>query len=139
MRWDTLASPGNLIGGPTDYLAELTSSWDSQRRAISAARLARRTRKSDRYSHAGIRNALGNRLILRLDDQKTSEIAMNERGAERLLGQGHMIAKLQGLNENIYVQVPFLSQADTEAFAAAISEGWHRRGHVAPMRTVAAE
>jgi S-DNA-T family DNA segregation ATPase FtsK/SpoIIIE len=86
-----------------------------------------------------LRNALGNRLILRLDDQKTSEIAMNEKGAERLLGQGHMIAKLQGLNENMYVQVPFLSQTDTEAFAAAIKEGWRNRGHVAPMRTLAAE
>ena len=86
-----------------------------------------------------LRNALGNRLVLRLDDQKTSEIAMNEKGADRLLGEGHMIAKLQGLNENMYVQVPFLSQADTEAFAAAIAEGWHRRGYVAPIRTFAAE
>jgi S-DNA-T family DNA segregation ATPase FtsK/SpoIIIE len=86
-----------------------------------------------------LRNALGNRLILRLDDQKTSEIAMNEKGAERLLGQGHMIAKLQGLNENMYVQVPFLSQADTEDFAAAIREGWCARGYVAPMRSFAAE
>jgi S-DNA-T family DNA segregation ATPase FtsK/SpoIIIE len=86
-----------------------------------------------------LRNAVGNRLILRLDDQKTSEIAMNEKGAERLLGQGHMIAKLQGLNENMYVQVPFLSQSDTEEFAAAIREGWRNRGYVAPMRTFAAE
>jgi DNA segregation ATPase FtsK/SpoIIIE, S-DNA-T family len=86
-----------------------------------------------------LRNALGNRLILRLDDQKTSEIAMNEKGAERLLGQGHMIAKLQGLNENMYVQVPFLSQIDTEAFAATIKEAWRNRGFVAQMRTFAAE
>jgi S-DNA-T family DNA segregation ATPase FtsK/SpoIIIE len=86
-----------------------------------------------------LRNALGNRLILRLDDQKTSEIAMNEKGAERLLGQGHMIAKLLGLNENMYVQVPFLSQSDTEDFAAAIREGWRNRGFLAPMRTFAAE
>lgn len=86
-----------------------------------------------------LRNALGNRLILRLDDQKTSEIAMNEKGAERLLGQGHMIAKLLGLNENMYVQVPFLSQSDTEEFAAAIREGWRNRGYLAPMRTFAAE
>ncbi|WP_027528697.1 FtsK/SpoIIIE domain-containing protein [Bradyrhizobium sp. Ec3.3] len=86
-----------------------------------------------------LRNALGNRLILRLDDQKTSEIAMNEKGAERLLGQGHMIAKLQGLNENMYVQVPFLSQSDTEEFAAAIRDGWRNRGYVAPMRAFAAE
>jgi S-DNA-T family DNA segregation ATPase FtsK/SpoIIIE len=86
-----------------------------------------------------LRNALGNRLILRLDDQKTSEIAMNEKGAERLLGRGHMIAKLQGLSENMYVQVPFLSQEDTEAFAVAIVEGWRRRGFVTPVRTFAAE
>jgi DNA segregation ATPase FtsK/SpoIIIE, S-DNA-T family len=86
-----------------------------------------------------LRNALGNRLILRLDDQKTSEIAMNEKGAERLLGQGHMIAKLLGLNENMYLQVPFLSQSDTEEFASAIREGWRNRGYVAPIRTFAAE
>jgi S-DNA-T family DNA segregation ATPase FtsK/SpoIIIE len=86
-----------------------------------------------------LRNALGNRLILRLDDQKTAEIAMNEKGAERLLGHGHMIAKLQGLNDNVYVQVPFLSQEDTEAFADAIAAGWRRRGFDNRLRTVAAE
>jgi S-DNA-T family DNA segregation ATPase FtsK/SpoIIIE len=39
----------------------------------------------------------------------------------------------------MYVQVPFLSQEDTEAFARAIADGWRRRGFVPPKRTFAAE
>src|SRR5512144_1657332 len=41
-----------------------------------------------------LRANLGNKLVLRLGDQGSSTIAMNEKGAERLLGKGHLIAKL---------------------------------------------
>ena len=55
-----------------------------------------------------LRDNLGNRLILRVESQGTSEIALGgEKGAEKLLGKGHLAAKLGG--EIIYAQVPFLS------------------------------
>lgn len=54
-----------------------------------------------------IRDNLGNRLILRVESQGTSEIALGEKGAEKLLGRGHLAAKLNG--EVIFAQIPFLS------------------------------
>ncbi|WP_319244030.1 FtsK/SpoIIIE domain-containing protein [uncultured Propionivibrio sp.] len=55
-----------------------------------------------------LRSNLGNRLILRVDSEGTSEIALGEKGAERLLGRGHLLAKLEGNREMIYAQVPFV-------------------------------
>jgi S-DNA-T family DNA segregation ATPase FtsK/SpoIIIE len=54
-----------------------------------------------------LRANLGNRLILRVDSEGTSEIALGERGAERLLGKGHLLAKLDGEHGLIFAQVPF--------------------------------
>jgi S-DNA-T family DNA segregation ATPase FtsK/SpoIIIE len=54
-----------------------------------------------------LRANLGNRLILRVDSEGTSEIALGERGAERLLGRGHLLAKLEGQYGLTYAQVPF--------------------------------
>jgi S-DNA-T family DNA segregation ATPase FtsK/SpoIIIE len=51
---------------------------------------------------------LGNRLVLRVDGEGTSEIALGEKGAERLLGKGHLAAKLEGEAEIIFAQVPFV-------------------------------
>lgn len=60
-----------------------------------------------------LRSNLGNRLILRVDSEGTSEIALGgERGAERLLGRGHMAAKLEGHPGLVYCQVPVLSTAE---------------------------
>jgi S-DNA-T family DNA segregation ATPase FtsK/SpoIIIE len=54
-----------------------------------------------------LRANLGNRLILRVDSEGTSEIALGEKGAERLLGRGHLLAKLEGC-ALAYAQVPFV-------------------------------
>lgn len=64
-----------------------------------------------------LRSNLGNRLILRVDSEGTSEIALGEKGAERLLGKGHLLAKLEGERGLIYAQVPFV---DTEFVEALI-------------------
>lgn len=58
-----------------------------------------------------LRANLGNRLILRVDSEGTSEIALGEVGAERLLGHGHLLAKLEGQTDLCYAQVP-LADAD---------------------------
>ncbi|OFV84187.1 MAG: hypothetical protein A2W26_09485 [Acidobacteria bacterium RBG_16_64_8] len=65
-----------------------------------------------------LRANLGNRLILRVDSEGTSEIALGEVGAERLLGRGHLLAKMEGLADLCYAQVPlaepeFVEQAVT--------------------------
>ena len=59
-----------------------------------------------------LRDNLGNRLILRVESIGTSEIALGQKGAETLLGKGHLTAKLPGEPSLIYAQVPFLSDDD---------------------------
>ena len=63
-----------------------------------------------------LRANLGNRLVLRVDGPGTSEIALGEKnlGAEKLLGNGHIIVKLEGETDAIYAQVPFIGTAGVE-------------------------
>lgn len=69
-----------------------------------------------------LRSNLGNRLILRVDSEGTSEIALGgEKGAERLLGRGHMAAKLEGHVGLIYCQVPMLTSEEIAHIVAAAS------------------
>lgn len=70
-----------------------------------------------------LRTNLGNKLILRLGDEGSSKIALNERGAERLLGKGHLIAKL-GTDDKIYLQVPYIGDDEVEELAEAIIATW---------------
>ncbi|MEC0174346.1 FtsK/SpoIIIE domain-containing protein [Paenibacillus favisporus] len=56
-----------------------------------------------------LRDNLGNRLILRVESVGTSEISLGEKGAEKLLGKGHLAARLQGESGLIFGQVPFLT------------------------------
>jgi S-DNA-T family DNA segregation ATPase FtsK/SpoIIIE len=57
-----------------------------------------------------LRSQLGNRLILKVDNAATAEIAMGIKnsGAERLLGRGHMLAKTGDTPEPIFAQVPYI-------------------------------
>lgn len=75
-----------------------------------------------------LRTNLGNRLILRLPDEGSSKIALGEKGADRLLGKGHLIAKLDS-DEKIYAQVPFIDEDDVEELVDAIAATWKRAGH----------
>lgn len=71
-----------------------------------------------------LRTNLGNKLVLRLGDVGSSQVALGDKGAERLLGQGHLIAKLDS-DEKIYAQVPFLDpEEETAMIAQAIKDGW---------------
>lgn len=69
-----------------------------------------------------LRDNLGNRLILKVASVGTSEIALGQKGAERLLGLGHTAAKLSGEPAVVYAQAPFLSDEDIERVVDAISE-----------------
>lgn len=53
-----------------------------------------------------LRANLGNRLILKVDSEGTSEIALGEPG--KLLGHGHLLAKLEGNTGLTYAQVPLV-------------------------------
>lgn len=72
-----------------------------------------------------LRSNLGNRMILKVDSEGTSEVSLGEKGAERLLGKGHMCAKLDGENGLIYSQVPFLSEEEIESAVSRI-EAWYK-------------
>lgn len=67
-----------------------------------------------------LRANLGNRLILRVDSEGTSEIALGEKGAELLLGKGHLLARLESESNLIYAQVPFVSENAMERIVEAI-------------------
>ncbi len=62
-----------------------------------------------------LRSQLGNRLILKVDNAGTAEIAMGPKnsGAERLLGRGHMLAKTGDMPEAVFAQVPFIDMEHT--------------------------
>jgi DNA segregation ATPase FtsK/SpoIIIE, S-DNA-T family len=68
-----------------------------------------------------LRANLGNRLVLRVDGEGTSEIALGEKGAERLLGKGHMSAKLEGEPEIILAQVPFVEETFIQSVVGSIT------------------
>lgn len=70
-----------------------------------------------------LRANLGNRLILRVDSEGTSEIALGEVGAERLLGRGHLLAKLEGLADLCYAQVPLAEPGFIEQAVSIIRQG----------------
>ena len=74
-----------------------------------------------------LRSQLGNRLILRVDSEGTSEIALGERGAEQLLGKGHMLVRVEGEPGLIYAQAPFAGETFIEAIVAALAATARRR------------
>jgi S-DNA-T family DNA segregation ATPase FtsK/SpoIIIE len=61
-----------------------------------------------------LRSQLGNRLILKVDNPGTAEIAMGSKnsGAERLLGRGHMLAKTGDAADPVFAQVPFIDMEE---------------------------
>lgn len=69
-----------------------------------------------------LRANLGNRLILRVDSERTSEIALGDKGAERLLGKGHLLAKLEGERNLSFAQVPFVDPNFAETLVKLVCE-----------------
>jgi S-DNA-T family DNA segregation ATPase FtsK/SpoIIIE len=67
-----------------------------------------------------LRANLGNRLILRVDSEGTSEIALGDAGAERLLGRGHLMAKIEGETGMLYAQVPYATTDFINSIVAAV-------------------
>jgi S-DNA-T family DNA segregation ATPase FtsK/SpoIIIE len=57
-----------------------------------------------------------------VDGEGTSEIALGEKGAERLLGKGHLAAKIEGEDSIITAQVPLVTSDQIEKIVAAIRQ-----------------
>jgi DNA segregation ATPase FtsK/SpoIIIE, S-DNA-T family len=70
-----------------------------------------------------LRDNLGNRLILKVASVGTSEIALGVKGAQSLLGLGHLAARLNGEPGIVFAQAPFLSDEDIETAVQAIILG----------------
>ena len=70
-----------------------------------------------------LRDNLGNRLILKVASVGTSEIALGVKGAEALLGLGHLAARLNGEPGIVFAQAPFLSDEDIHLTVQAIIRG----------------
>jgi S-DNA-T family DNA segregation ATPase FtsK/SpoIIIE len=70
-----------------------------------------------------LRDNLGNRLILKVASAGTSEIALGVKGAESLLGLGHLAARLNGEPGIVFAQAPFLSDEDIDRAVEAIILG----------------
>ena len=85
-----------------------------------------------------LRDNLGNRLVLRVPNAGTSEIALGEKGAERLLGRGHLAARLEGETGLIYIQVPFLAMEDIEEVAELIRQYWETNQDARPVEKMRA-
>ncbi|GBO85523.1 hypothetical protein A6779_17540 [Marinobacter adhaerens] len=69
-----------------------------------------------------LRANLTNRLVLKVADKRNSMLVLDEPGAERLLGRGHLAAKLSGEGSVILAQVPFASEEEIADVAQIIAE-----------------
>ncbi len=96
----------------SDYAAQITTSVNSlgiKSRAAGIFMVFGLQRPDNQVMPLQLRNQLGNRLTLQVQEKGTAEIAtgMKNSGAEKLLGKGHMLAKLESDNL-IPIQVPFI-------------------------------
>ena len=71
-----------------------------------------------------LRANLTNRLVLKVADKRNSILVLDEPGAERLLGRGHLAAKLSGEGKIILAQVPFIHEDEIFELAEMIRLAW---------------
>ena len=71
-----------------------------------------------------LRANLTNRLVLKVADKRNSVLVLDEPGAERLLGRGHLAAKLSGEGRVVLAQVPFASEEEIEELSRIIERSW---------------
>ncbi len=108
-----------------DAVTDIVGRLGAKARAAGIALVFAAQRPDANVMPMQLRANLGNRLILRVDGEGTSEIALGEKGAERLLGKGHMAAKLEGEPSIVFVQVPFIAADLLERCVTAIIDSSH--------------
>ncbi len=104
-----------------DAVADIVGRISTKARAAGIALVFAAQRPDANVMPMQLRANLGNRLVLRVDGEGTSEIALGEKGAERLLGKGHLAAKLEGIPDIVFGQVPFVSNEFLTQVVAALS------------------
>lgn len=115
-----------------DSVTALVSRLGVKARAAGIHLLFAAQRPNSTVMPMQLRDNLGNRLLLRVEGEGTSEIALGMKGAERLLGRGHVAARLSGEPDVIFGQVPFLS--DEEIFHSGTQLGYLGEVGVGPRR-----
>lgn len=78
-------------------------------------------RPEARMMTAQLRSNLDNRLILRVASEADSEMALGHKGAERLLGKGHLAVRLPSESGVVLAQVPLLSTQDMYELVSNLS------------------
>ena len=66
--------------------------------------------------------------MLQVADKKNSMLVLDEPGAEKLLGKGHLAAKLSGEGKIILAQVPFATEEEISELAKLIQKSWQSKG-----------
>jgi DNA segregation ATPase FtsK/SpoIIIE, S-DNA-T family len=92
-----------------DAVANIVGRLGVKARAAGIALVFAAQRPDANVMPMQLRANLGNRLVLRVDGEGTSEIALGEKGAERLLGMGHLAARLEGEPGIVFGQVPYVA------------------------------
>jgi S-DNA-T family DNA segregation ATPase FtsK/SpoIIIE len=105
-----------------DAVSDIVGRLGVKARAAGISLVFAAQRPDARVMPMQLRANLGNRLVLRVDGEGTSEIALNEKGAERLLGKGHLAAKLEGEPDVVFAQVPFVSSEFLSQVVANLKE-----------------
>jgi S-DNA-T family DNA segregation ATPase FtsK/SpoIIIE len=103
-----------------EHVSDIVSRLGVKARAAGISLVFAAQRPDANVMPMQLRANLGNRLVLRVDGEGTSEIALGEKGAERLLGKGHLAAKLEGEPEIVFAQVPFVDADFLSQAVAAI-------------------
>lgn len=103
-----------------DSVTSLVSRLGVKARAAGIHLLFAAQRPDSNVMPMQLRDNLGNRLVLRVEGEGTSEIALGMKGAERLLGRGHIAARLSGEPDVIFGQVPFLTDDEISAVAESL-------------------
>lgn len=104
----------------SDAVSDVVSRLGVKARAAGISLVFAAQRPDANVMPMQLRANLGNRLVLRVDSEGTSEIALGEKGAERLLGKGHLAAKLEGEPNIIFAQVPFVDEKFLELIVSSI-------------------
>ncbi|MBI4027034.1 MAG: DNA translocase FtsK [Verrucomicrobia bacterium] len=102
-----------------DSVSDIVSRLGVKARAAGIALVFAAQRPDANVMPMQLRANLGNRLVLRVDGEGTSEIALGEKGAERLLGKGHLAARLEGEPAIVFGQVPFVETSLVEKLVQA--------------------
>jgi S-DNA-T family DNA segregation ATPase FtsK/SpoIIIE len=111
-----------------DAVSDIVSRLGVKARAAGISLVFAAQRPDANVMPMQLRSNLGNRLVLRVDGEGTSEIALGEKGAERLLGKGHIAAKLEGEPQIVFGQVPFVEDSFISSVVSAMFDNFGTGG-----------